>query len=180
MNSLVPLLRAAGLLAAVAVLPLITSVGDESGKRAMTPGELAALNRDLPLAGDEVPGFGGAFLAPDDESIANVYMLDASDEEGAWRALRVVMGGRVDEIRDLVILQGDYALADLDRWYQVGMDAVWQVPGVVFTDLDEGRNRINIGVLDEAAADRVREAWLAEGLPPGALIIEVTEPVVAF
>ena len=70
-------------------------------------------------------------------------------------------------------------MTELKQWYDDMQDAVWAVPGVNMTDLDEGKNRLEIGV-DEKAVERAVEEELAKlGIPREALIIGVRErPVI--
>jgi hypothetical protein len=47
----------------------------------------------------------------------------------------------------------------------------------VFADLDEGSNRLRIGVENASAASGVRTALRARGTPSAAVVIELTEPI---
>ena len=40
----------------------------------------------------------------------------------------------------------EYSAADLARWYERLVDVTWRVPGFAWTDLNEARNRIEIGI----------------------------------
>jgi len=75
------------------------------------------------------------------------------------------------------VRKADFDWADLDRWFtQASADALG-VPGVVFTDADEARNRVHIGVEHTAAAGEVRSMLARLGIPAAAVIIELTQPI---
>ena len=52
-----------------------------------------------------------------------------------------------------------YTLLQLQKWYdQLGQDTdIFSLPEVTLTDLDEGKNRIEVGVACESDRDKVRE-----------------------
>ena len=131
-------------------------------------------NQVLADVGAAFPGFGGYYRERPDNTIAFVYMLDTSQQQEARQALEMLMGERFDrKIREVRVVQGQYGMTELSQWYQpVRMLAV---DGIRWGDLDEGKNRIRIGVWDQAASGRV-EAELAQlGIPRGAVVIEIND-----
>ena len=117
---------------------------------APTPVDLAARRaiadviRD-PMAriADRVPEFGGVFR----DSITNIvyiYLQDASRLEEAKRVLTEEFGADFLEGSEVRILEGDYSMAHLADWNRALNEVIWQVPGITLTDLDEGKNRIEI------------------------------------
>ncbi len=48
------------------------------------------------------------------------------------------------------------------------------IPGVVSTDIAEDRNRLRIGVEAPQIAEAVRDQLVSLGIPPEAVLIEVT------
>lgn len=127
----------------------------------------------LAEAGAAVSGFGGAYLDPEDNGIAYVYMLDTSQQEEARRALEKYGGAErvAREIREIRLLQGQYSMADLSRWYQP-LRMFW-TEGVNTTDLAEHKNRILIRVLDEQTKARVEAEIDRLGIPRAAVEFEV-------
>lgn len=72
----------------------------------------------------------------------------------------------------------DYSWQQLSDWRDDVTDHVLgSVPGVVFDDLDEARNRVTIGVVAGLALSGVNNALADLGIPTTAVIIESTEPV---
>ena len=102
----------------------------------------------LAEAGSAVPGFGGYYPDKNDFGIAHVYMLDTSQLEEARRALEMVAGAdRVArDIREVRTVQGLYSMTQLSQWYQ--SLTMSYINGTFSTDLSEGDNRINFGVVD--------------------------------
>ena len=92
---------------------------------------------------ERVPGFGGAYRDPD-QNIVYIYLQDASMQEEAERALTEEFGSDFLAGREVQVLKGDYSMDHLDTWYRTLSGAISQVPGIVYTDLDEGKNRIEI------------------------------------
>ena len=90
---------------------------------------------------ERVPGFGGAFR-DSDQNIVYIYLQDASMQEEAERALTEEFGPDFLAGREVQVLKGEYSMDHLDAWYRTLSGAIFQVPGIVYTDLDEGRNRI--------------------------------------
>ena len=69
--------------------------------------------------------------------------------------------------------EAEYSEADLARWYERLVD-VKKVPGIAWTDLNEARNRIEIGVYPLRGVQEEWEAALATlDVPREAIVIEV-------
>jgi hypothetical protein len=75
------------------------------------------------------------------------------------------------------VRKADFDWAALDRWFPQASVEALGVPGVVFTDADEARNRVRIGVEHAAAAAQVRVVLARLGVPASAVIVDVTEPI---
>ena len=70
--------------------------------------------------------------------------------------------------------EAKYSAADLARWYERLVDVTWRVPGIAWTDLNEARNRIEIGIYPLRGAREEWEAALATlDVPREAIVIEV-------
>ena len=78
-----------------------------------------------------------------------------------------------------VPIQAQHTLLQLQKWYdQLGQDAdIFGLPEVTLTDLDEGKNRIEVGVACESDRDMVREELQKRltslGVPLDAVIFTV-------
>jgi hypothetical protein len=74
------------------------------------------------------------------------------------------------------VINARYEFARLSAWHDelVGLLAL---PDVVFTDLDERRNRVTIGVANAAAMAAAERELEALGIPREAVIVEMTEPI---
>ena len=128
-------------------------------------GDSMTVDERLTQVGKEWPGFGGYFLeranlTPPYEYGAYVYMLDACQQEAAEAAeaaAKQMLGAERfgQDILWVTVVQGDYSIVQLSQWYEY-VSRITD-PGLVLTDLDESRNRLEIGVVDDAAAQRVEE-----------------------
>ena len=68
----------------------------------------------------------------------------------------------------------EYSAADLAAWYEDVMDVVFQVPGIAWTDLDERKNRIEIGMYPRRGGREEMEAALGTvDVPREAIVIDV-------
>ena len=122
---------------------------------------------------ERVPGFGGAFR-DSDQNIVYIYLQDASMQEEAESALTEEFGPDFLAGREIRVLEGDYSMDHLDAWYRTLMGVISQVPGIVYTDLDEGKNRIEIVMYPRRGGREGMEAAIATvDVPRGAIVIEV-------
>jgi hypothetical protein len=162
---------------------LASSCSDDSTQPTPTTDQLEPANvavqqgsPDDPVAlARSVPGFGGFFV--DEQGTPTVYLKDAGQRGAAERALTPWFSSRGRALATMRVRKADFDWADLDRWFtQASADALG-VPGVVFTDADEARNRVHIGVEHAAAASEVRSVLARLGIPAGAVTVEVTQPI---
>ena len=120
-----------------------------------------------------VPGFGGAFR-DSDQKVVYIYLQDASMQEEAERALTEEFGPDFLAGREVRVLEGDYSMDHLDAWYRTISGVISQVPGIVYTDLDEGKNRIEIVMYPRRGGREEMEAAIATvNVPRGAVVIDV-------
>ncbi|MFL5494331.1 MAG: hypothetical protein ACJ8DC_08120 [Gemmatimonadales bacterium] len=122
-----------------------------------------------------VPGFGGFFL--DEHGTPTIYLKDARQRGAAERALTPWFTTRGRALAEMRVWKADFDWADLDRWFTQASAHALGVPGVVFADADEARNRVSIGVEDAAAASRVRSVLARLGIPAAAVTVDVTQPI---
>ena len=128
-----------------------------------------------PLAriAERVPGFGGAFR-DSSQNIVYIYLQDASMQEDAERALTEEFGPDFLGGSEVRVLEGDYSMDHLDAWYKTLGGVISQVPGIVYTDLDEWKNRIEIVMYPRRGGREEMEAAIATvDVPRGAIVIEV-------
>lgn len=139
------------------------------------------LDERLARLSDQIPGFGGIFL--DERGRIAVYLVKgevttlSAQQIGA--AIARALGWDEPGLRagDIRILPGQYSFRQLKEWSDRLLPHVLEIQGVVLTDIDEARNRLRIGVEDEAAAEAVRETLVSLGVPREAVIVEEVEPI---
>jgi hypothetical protein len=128
-------------------------------------------------------GFGGLWL---EGSVLHVHLVDLTRREQALAALKTELRGefgpgaatsqRADvELDRIVFHQGSYDYVQLTGWY-ARLPASLGYEGVTSTDIDERRNRISIGVRDDATGERVRRRIVELGIPREAVLVQREEP----
>jgi len=120
-------------------------------------------------------GFGGLFI--DEAGDLNVYLADAAEEGVAIEAADEVLKLKGLEALPIRVRRAEHRFLDLARWRGQVKDLL-AAPGVSLTDVDEAANRVRIGIEDESARPRVEAEVARLGVPPEAVIIEVTGPFV--
>lgn len=124
-----------------------------------------------------VTGFGGYYL--DASGAPTVYLIDPARRAEAEQALATFLVSRGFTTADLRVAQGAFGYGQLDAWYRLARPAVFAVPGVVSGDVDEGSNRVRIGVANAPAAAAVQSALAQLGIPAGAVIVQQRAPIAA-
>jgi hypothetical protein len=128
----------------------------------------------------EIPGFAGFYY--DEAGTLNVVMapttrpLAEAEVQSRLAAHLEAMGENPAAAQAAAIRQGQYDFLQLDAMRQRAR-GVLSLAGTVFLDADEVRNRIVIGVEDDAAAASVERALAMLGLPGGAVLLERSEPI---
>lgn len=141
---------------------------------------LAALAQDptpdpMAVAG-AVPGFGGYFI--DASGAPTVYLTDPVQRPAAEAALGGFLASFGWTAADLRVRQGEYDWIQLDAWHRAAGPAALAVGGAVFSDVDEGSNRLRFGGVDAAAVAGIVSAALAAGVPEAAMRVQLAAPVV--
>ncbi len=116
-------------------------------------------------------GFGGMFLDAKENSILYVYLVNPSQAAADEAALIIYGHEGIKRIKEVRPLKAQYTIEQLNEYYTALGDIVFSFPDVNMTDLDEGLNRIEVGVDCESSLDRVRLA-LQEQLPSLGIPIE--------
>lgn len=123
---------------------------------------------------ERIPGFGGFYL---DGGRPTVFLTDVAGRGAAVQALTPFMRGMGRDPADLQVRRGDFDYRQLTLWFNTAGPLALDIEGSVFADLDEGRNRVLVGVEHAAAGAAVRAALLRAGLPERAIVIEQREPI---
>jgi len=136
------------------------------------------------------PGFGGMFLDAENENVLYVYMLETAPGEinlergeisqervAIEAAIEKVFGREVIPVGGIRVLQGKYSFLQLKEWYDRMWVPLLELPGVVFTDIDEAKNRLAIGMETLGMQSQVESLLAGLGIPLEAVNIEETKPV---
>jgi len=125
-----------------------------------------------------VPEFGGMFLAQNERKL-HIYLTSVATKEvnAVRRAIVVVFGAAIIPRGGIEALQGQYGFLQLREWYTRMEGPILGTPGVTFTDIDEAKNRLGIGVERSEGEARVVELLGRLDIPREAVVIQVTGPV---
>ncbi|MDC0712182.1 hypothetical protein POL68_27190 [Stigmatella sp. ncwal1] len=142
--------------------------GAEAGEHSSGPA--LTIDEEFTRMAREVPGFGGYYY--DETGTLNVVLTHPSAQLDAARALlrmRQVRGSNA-----VVVKQGQYGFEELNRWRALLEQEA--KPGWVFTDVDEVRNRVAVGV-SRASRAELMAALSRLQIPAAAVLVEDAEPV---
>jgi hypothetical protein len=155
-----------------------TGPSNEPDARQAPGGPAAAqASEDDPIAlAGGVAGFGGFFV--DEQGRPTVFLTDLGRRGDVAAALGPWFRARGRSAAELQVRKAEFAWSDLEKWFTQASPEVLAIQGAVFADADEGTNRVRIGVEHAAAAGQVRSALARLGIPPAAVTIEQTEPIV--
>ena len=112
----------------------------------------------------QVPEFGGVYIS-DRGTTLNIYLTEDENNPEKWEKAQQAL----EELFDvkpglrLNVIKGDYTITQLSGWYELlDTEGIWDQPGVHMTDLQEGSNKLYVGVTShyevagvEAFLDRV-------------------------
>ncbi|HEX8696236.1 MAG TPA: hypothetical protein VF746_27710 [Longimicrobium sp.] len=139
--------------------------------------KVAPIDDELLRVAGSVPGFGGMYY--DRAGRLNVFLTDTTQRGAAAAAIEPVLGPRQrGAARDFRVLRGRFGFAELKQWRSRLDPEVLGMQGVVFTDIDEARNRVVVAVENAPVRTRVAAALARLGLPRDAVLIEERAPVV--
>lgn len=131
------------------------------------------LDREFARLAREIPGFGGYYY----ENGTPVVRLKDLGQRG--RAQEVLARRFADDRvggRGIRFVKGDFDFTELQAWAD-RLPRVLELSGVVFTDIDEARNRLTIGVVGDDARSRAVARIAELAIPGEAVIVEATEPI---
>lgn len=107
-------------------------------------------------------GWGGVFLV---DGVFTMYMLDPSQKQAALNFLRSE-DFPIPIPNSVVVRQGRWDFAQMFDWARYLRSSVYHgVEGVWFADIQEARNRLEYGVVDEPTRRRVEEVLTALEVP---------------
>jgi hypothetical protein len=138
--------------------------------------ELRAATIDDRLAdlARRVPAFAGVHA---DERTVYVHLLDERPVTArtAIKGLREIYGADRFASRTIRTMSARYSFLQLKRWHDRVTHRLLSLPGVVLTDIDDGRNSIRVGVEDVTThTGAVVTALTRYGVPLEAVDIEET------
>ncbi len=132
--------------------------------------------RDIAAA---VPDFGGLYFDQSNPDVLKVFMLDTDDAAKKGRVRSAIEEAFPDSVPSagIEVVQGQYGMTQLGGWYddlRTRLASSALMPdGLAMTDLEEDRNRIEVGVTDESLVSKVNEVVSAAGIPSGAVRVTV-------
>ena len=124
------------------------------------------------------PGFGGVFMS-NRQTVLNIYIAEDENDPERWEKDRQALEELLDPRSGLRlnVIKGDYSFVQLSEWYDLMQSkGIWDQDGVHMIDLDEGMNRLYIGVVSEWDVEDVHKFLEGIGIPRGAATVEAVEP----
>jgi len=149
-----------------------TYSGPHAGGGAASESATSLLDDLFAELGARVPAFGGMFL---DGDVLKVYLTSPAQMVSAEAAIVVVFGRERIPAGGIQVLPAQYAFLQLSEWHN-RLGPLFDIQGVVFTDIDERVNRLKVAVADDAVFDIVEQEVLRLGIPREAFAIVRTEP----
>jgi hypothetical protein len=130
-----------------------------------------------------LPGFGGYYF----DSNGNLHgvMTDLSRRDEAIALLRPILRDRPSRrsrapiaTPEVVLHLGRFSFSELAAWRDQARHIVTGIPGFVFLDADQVRNRVTIAVTNESSRKLVTGAIRRSGIPLDAVEVIVRAPFV--
>lgn len=121
--------------------------------RSVVPADLPhrmGLDAKFSEIASRVPGFGGAFY----DSVGNltIRLTDVSTRDVALAVIAPLLDADIAHMGAISVRAGRYGFLQLAGWRERLSPSVLSIPGVVFTDADELRNRVTVGISDPVPA----------------------------
>jgi hypothetical protein len=125
-----------------------------------------------------VPEFGGMYLEAASDTLI-LYLTDTSPAvvAAAKAELEAVFGTDLPAHSRTAARQAQYGFLQLKEWHDRMNADVLGTPDVVFTDIDEVKNRLAVGVATAEARSAVEQHLARLGIPREAVNIEDAGPV---
>src|SRR5256712_1896781 len=144
---------------------------------AITPATHARAAKGLDDMFDDVatsvPGFGGIDW---DGNTRKVSLPDPAQKVMAEHAIGAVCGAARVPAGGVQTLKGTYGFHQLHAWYN-HLGAVFNIQGVVYTDIDEKANRLTVAVEKQGLVASVQTEVSTAGVPQSAVNIVIADPI---
>jgi hypothetical protein len=134
--------------------------------------------RPLEQISELAPSFGGFFL---EEGNLVAYATDLNEADAVRVAIEsVIPESTVRAHHDgnsqpsILIRRGEFSFAQLREWRDLATANVFELPDAVSVDLDEGRNRLAIGLETGVGQLEIARELVEHGIPREAVTFEVT------
>lgn len=139
--------------------------------------QFAGIDAEFVRIAREAPGFGGMFY---ENGRLNVYVTLDADRAAVLERVNASLSARGRALPAAAEVSVIPAGRDYARLAQLRerMSPVLGEAGVVFTDIDETRNQLRIGVLAGVSTSRIQAVLRRLDVPLDAVSIETTEPIV--
>ncbi len=129
----------------------------------------------------EGPGYGGYYIAPEDDSVVYIFLVNPSQEAAekvAQTHISSLVYKGIRKVREVRPVQANYTFRQLQRWYDHLLGSgIWDIPELTMSDVSERINRIEYGIDCERDRDRVerqiREILTRENVPQNAVKVSV-------
>ena len=122
------------------------------------------------------PSFGGMFL---DADKLTVYLTNPGQRTVAEQAIAAVFGPGRMPAGGVQVLKAQYSFSQLKAWHD-SMGSLFNIEGVIFTDLDEAANRLKVGVETNSVIGMVHRELHRLGIPAKAVNVVVSDPVMSL
>ncbi|HEX2076695.1 MAG TPA: hypothetical protein VHG08_03270 [Longimicrobium sp.] len=119
----------------------------------------------------EIPGFGGYYY----DGETPVVRLKDLAQRGRAQAVLARTFAASGEGQGMRFVGADFGFDELKAWAD-RLPAVLALDGVVFTDIDEARNRLTIGVEDAGGRARALARLAELAIPSAAVVVEEADP----
>jgi len=126
------------------------------------------------LAADVPGGWGGFFL---EKGAPTIYLVDPAEKDAAVPVLAAAGFPVTSSVR---VKKGRWDFAQLYDWYRYLAPHIWGGDGLSFSDIQEARNRLEYGVIDEASRRRLEQTLAALDVPCFLIAIEIRSRAVAL
>lgn len=127
------------------------------------------------------PGFGGFFY--DAEGNLAGYTTRLEESADLSRELQLILESRptrgrlgAEKSSVVVVRKGQYTYHELSSWRDWVEDNLLIGAAVTYVDLNEGANRVEVGVLDLAVEGKLRQELEAVGIPSSAVQLVESGP----
>jgi hypothetical protein len=125
-----------------------------------------------------IPGFGGFFI--DDQGAPTVYLRDARDRGVAANALGETLRSLGVAQANLRVRVAQYEFRQLQGWLDALSGRVFRDSGVVFVDVDEGANRLRIGIERAETRSAIVGALSSLNIPSDAVIVDIRRSFIPY